>query len=117
MIGVFETGSGLSVSLTSNFTSGTTAVLRAAIPAKAKASNRLPSSETANRSRMTCHAFSPGMMHKSSTSIHPDSLIPLSTTLPSSIDSGLGGPASQLRPATGLTSALHINPPWLGLSG
>ena len=49
--------------------------------------------------------------------MQPDSRIPLSTTRPNSIDSALGGPASQLRPATGLTSALHIKPPSLGRSG
>ena len=87
------------------------------MPASAKASNRLPSSEIANRSRITCQAFSPGMMQRASTSMHPDSLIPLSTTRASSIDSGLGGPASQCRPATGLISAEHIKPPWLGRSG
>ena len=44
-------------------------------------------------------------------SIQPDSLIPLSTTLPSSIDSGEGGPGSYLRPATGRSSAPHIKEP------
>ena len=71
-MGVFDIGRGRSVSLTSNLASGITAVLRAAMPAKAKASKRLPSSETANKSRMTCHAFSPGMIQRPSTSMHPD---------------------------------------------
>ena len=88
-MGVLDTGRGLSLSLISNLASGSIAEFNAAIPAKAKASNRLPSSEIANRSRMTCQAFSPGIMQRLSTSMHPDSRIPLSTTRPSSIDSGL----------------------------
>ena len=57
------------------------------------------------------------MIHNDSRSIQPDSLIPLSTTRPSSIDSGDGGPGSYLRPAIGLSSAPHIREPSLGLSG
>ena len=115
MIGVLDTINGLS-SPTSNFSWGIVALRKAAIPAKANASNRLPSSETANKSRITCHAFSPGMIQRSEVSIHPDSLIPRSTTRLSSIDSALGGPASCCLPATGLTSAMHINPPSFGRS-
>ena len=56
-------------------------------------------------------------MQSSSISIQPDSRIPLSTTLPSSIDSADGGPGSYFRFATGLSSAPHIKDPSVGLSG
>ena len=84
-----------------------TAFLKAVIPAKANAS-RVPSSDTAKRSRITCHAFSPGIIQIFEVSIQPDSLFPVYNTT-SSIDSALGGPASCCLTETGLTSAIHIN--------
>ena len=101
----------------SNLSAGTIAVLSAAIAPRAQASKIFPLSDSTWISIIIPSTFSPGMIQSESMSIHPDSRIPLSTTLPNSIDSGDGGPGSYFLPATGLNSAPHMSDPCVGRSG
>ena len=65
----------------------------------------------------TIQTFSPSSTQSFPTSIVLDSLIPLSTTLESSIESSLGGPFSNSGLAIAENSEFTIRTPSAGLSG
>ena len=60
--------------------------------------------------------FFPGIKHNSSSAMAFDSLIPLSTTLASSIAFSSGGPGSNVGEASGTSSAFTARTPSSGAS-
>ncbi len=106
-IGKSLTGSGKS-SPTSNLSAGTVVFSRALIAARAEASIRLPSSSSAQMSMNIIQTFSPSSMQSLLKSTASLCLIPLSTTLASSIAFSSGGPGSKVGDAKGTNSALVI---------
>ena len=81
------------------------------------ASNKLPASFIIATSANTEYTCSPSLITILLKSTIPDSRIPLSETLLSSIVFGCGGPGSYSCPAIGKISAFTINRPSFGLSG